>query len=89
MMTEEEWEELEDLVGKINSGKYKCGMAAQSCLLAAYKELKERREDEEWLMKRELTTYTGPRYVTLINEDRSMHGGPTIHAAILAARGGG
>jgi len=44
-MTEEEWKEIEDLVGKINTGKYRCGMAAQSCLLAAYRELKERRED--------------------------------------------
>lgn len=43
-MTEERWEELEDLVCKINAGKYKCGMAAQGALLDAYNELKQRRE---------------------------------------------
>jgi hypothetical protein len=38
-MTEEEWDEICDLVAKMESGKYKCGMAAQSAFLAAHREI--------------------------------------------------
>jgi len=89
-MTEEEWKEIEDLVGKINTGKYRCGMAAQSCLLAAYRELKERREDEEWLKRYNCTIGFGwdgvfvQQYVGGRNGKEGQ--GPTIHQAIQNAK---
>jgi len=98
-MTEEEWKGIEDLVSKIHSGKCRCGMAAQSCLLAAFAELKERREDEEWLKVNGCLAYMDEGGGWSIDKGELVGGeddtiwncivlnASTIHAAITAARG--
>jgi len=80
-MTEEEWKAFEK--------------HAQGCVdaMPAFLELKECREDEEWLTKNSISlsyeTYNAFWQLEYFDEeatDRTSHG-PTIHAAITAARG--
>ncbi len=94
-MTEEEWEDFGEYVDRASKG----GLAAADprilTLLAAYLELKERREDEEWLWNHDW------KYLRAIRGELKYGGGftifdsrtkenvtfhDTIHAAIEAAK---
>jgi len=98
MMTKTEWKDFErvehlaDAVDNHGVGFGNPPMDDQMArtILAAYRELKERREDEEWLKK---------HYADLIYRNDgavSLHAagiigraiGPTLHDAVDVARGG-
>ena len=87
-MTEEEWKELEGIFS--DRDKMFLPIFPATVVFAAYLELKERREDEKWLFingyclsrleKGWALLYDGKHHTT-----KSI--GPTIHAAIEAAKG--
>jgi hypothetical protein len=109
-MTEEEWKAFEELAvvsdevihpKRLGVATYTFGTRNQFlAILAAYRELKERREDEEWLREKVVSDeiasidfYYSPKSgvifsVNMMDFDKTSHEGPTIHAAILASRGG-
>lgn len=98
-MTDERWKLFEAIaVQRMNIGH---GSSEDVAIIAAYLELKQRREDEEWLFKayregkisRVCIRYSNRddrSYFRIIMTDSDMCGGegPTLHAAIDAAREG-
>ena len=101
MMTEEEWKVFEDVAGWL-APKVGCGGSFEfprkdgEAILAAYRELKERREDEEWLHKnhaafgyaRPDTTFAPGRLHLKVGDTyHAFPEGTSLHAAITAARG--
>ena len=95
-MTEEEWKAFEAHLESIVDPQPDQTKFYHSVLLA-YKELKERREDEEWLHKNHAalgyakpdTTFAPGRLHLKVGDTyHAFPEGTTLHAAILAARGG-
>jgi len=89
MMTEEEWSDFEDMVTLGDQARYEPSWrsALTGC---AYRELKERREDEEFLRgPYHLTSSVdGTVFFLKVGKDYRIEvEGPTLHAAVSAARG--
>ena len=95
-MTAEEWKDFEMAVAEakeyirldvmMNDGGVSKGSRG---VLAAFKELKEEREDREWLEnRRAAVAYSkGERVIRWVEGKAYVNSlGPTLHAAILAAR---
>ena len=79
MMSEAEWKELDTIAFEIESSAlagyyWDLGNEHKPIILAAYRELKERREDEEWMKK---------HYVDLIYRH---DGAVSLHAAGIMGR---
>jgi hypothetical protein len=91
-MTPETKKVWEELVNAANTGCVMASDKSRNAILAAYRELKERREDEEWLLEKSAAVGTSGKDVYIFfdvdGNEVNFHG-PTLHAAILAARGGG
>ena len=94
-MTEEEWKAFEEKCIGVSEMDANFGDTIRSVtirppmLLAAYRELKERREDEEFLRGNVFPYFDGEGVGWKVRrwDDRCLIGeGPTLHAAILAAR---
>jgi hypothetical protein len=99
MMTDAEWSDFEDMVTLGDQSRYESSWrsALTEC---AYRELKERREDEEWLKKKIAdegftlrTKYlhrrdqSGARDVFELNDHEGVVAwGETLHAAVTAAK---
>jgi hypothetical protein len=92
MMTEEEWRDFE------KSFQYAKGMEGDQSLcispksiVSAYRELKVRREDEEWLKRYNCTVgfgWDGAFVQQYVGGREGKEGkGPTLHAAVAAAKG--
>jgi hypothetical protein len=93
MMTEEEWNNFEKVCESRLDPRVTQLSKYDNAIIAAYLELKERREDEEW-MKRTRIHVTVTEFETP-SGGRCLNGcmnrwvaAPTIHAAVTAARGG-
>jgi hypothetical protein len=91
MMTEEEWKAVEQRMRILQAC---CGpdsmLSDQERIeLAAHRELKSRREDEEWLKVYLIQMFYDDEWnIEHIGADGSEYAnGPTIHAAIEQARG--
>ncbi len=93
MMTDQEWKELseiaEDWQRNIDAWVHRDSRVT-SLFLAAYRELKDRREDEEWLKRYNCTIGFGwdgvfvQQFVGGRNGNEGQ--GPTLHAAVTAAK---
>jgi hypothetical protein len=84
MMTEEEWKAYEEYVDLFRDPGYP--NVYKGVILAAYQELKERREDEEWCHKYSAMPvfYLNAVWLKCAGELK-LYEAPTLHAAILAA----
>jgi hypothetical protein len=92
-MTEEEWKDFERAAESRDDPRIVLVSKYDLAILAAYRELKERREDEEWLKgEPERLFWTGLDemfYIGWCDSDKDQRGPfPTIHAAVTAAREG-
>ena len=99
MMTEEEWKEWKQMVKdsekRINVDMQMCRTSyiQDRLILAAYRELKSRREDEEWLKEEHLRNVCWDaesgqfEAAWYVDDGVYFRTGLTIHAAITAARG--
>ena len=95
-MKEEEWKAFETWAEKaeVHKNSPLWRQADDSLFLAAYKELKERREDEEWLKENDAVVAINcgperhPRDRRVLWPASNGEYSQTIHAAVLAARGG-
>jgi len=93
-MTDEEQKDWEDFIVWLDSeDAYKVCFDSDSdtahAIRMVAKELKERREDEEWLMKNHYNTriHIHPKAFTIDHDYQPCVPHETLHAAITAARG--
>ena len=101
MMTEEEWNRFEMVAESLSDPSIVQISEGDRSIIAAYQELKERREDEEWLLVNVANNGatidtkflhrkdgSGPRDVwELRHSGGPIVWGETLHAAVSAARG--
>ena len=82
-MTESEWSDFEDMVTLGDQARYEPSWrsALTEC---AYKELKERRESEEWLLKRSAIVVFDASGVSVDHHEIASG----LHASVVLARRG-
>lgn len=108
MMTEEEWKKLEELAfgakvalfgilerkDPVRPFAYLTNKSVSETLIAAHRELKQRREDEAWLFPASpddritLLYYGKPEVWVHVPQGDRWSVSPTLHEAIEKARGG-